>query len=197
MSRLPDFGHPEHLHTRQVRTLVTLVTPTEVNWVNHVDRSKWPEPDFDRENPWWLWSETDPARVFAGYADALKAARRDPPNSYAVACIEDYLTRVAMRRLRQHDPERWPFTTRKFNNLQHVLQQQAAAKAYGARVFSDRVDAAFFAGLVGKTVNVTLADDLVHYLPPPKKRQVKATPNAVPMAVHFLTKALDRHKRNP
>lgn len=191
MSRLPDFGHPEHLHTKQVRTLVT---PAEVSWVNHIDRSKWPEPDFDRENPWWLWSETDPAHIFTSYADALKAARQDPPNSYAVACIEDYLTRVAMQRLRQRDPERWPFATR--NNLQQVLQRRAAARAYGARAFSDQINAAFFAGLAGKTVSVTLADDIVHY-PPPKKRQVKAAPSAVPMAVHFLTKALDRRKRNP
>lgn len=98
MTRLKDFSHPEHMHAAYVGTLVA---NSSVGWSRQVDRSRWPKPEEVSEvSHWGIWMQAEPMGVFRTYAFAYEAGMQDPPNSYAVTCIEHFLTEVAKARLR-------------------------------------------------------------------------------------------------
>lgn len=98
MTRLKDFSHLEHMHAAYVGTLVA---NSSVGRSRQVDRSEWPKPEeVDEVSHWGLWMQAEPMGVFRTYAFAYEAGMQDPPNSYAVACVEHFLTEVAKARLR-------------------------------------------------------------------------------------------------
>lgn len=198
MTRLKDFSHPEHMHAAYVGTLVA---NSSVGWSRQVDRSKWPKPEeVDEVSHWGLWMQAEPMGVFRTYAFAYEAGMQDPPNSYAVACIEHFLTEVAKARLR---PAR-------VKNANAFFTRESVRRALNV-AFDQQSAQLFYEALhknPGAQRDIVIYDDFVVPLPAAPKGgsvanavqqliQSLKEPDHVPFrasnAHHSLRVVLDRH----